>query len=86
MGITTDKIMEVLAREISCKIVRRSAGGIYTLQSKPSKWCGVEMPGPTFKMFFDEKTNILTSSCMQEVMSEKFNRIAQDMMSEYYAV
>jgi len=75
MGITTDKIMEGLAREISCKIIARSAGGIYTLQHKIR-------PGPTFKMFFDEQTGILTSSCMQEVMSEKFNRIAQDMIDE----
>jgi len=80
MGITTDKIMEGLAREINFKIVSRSAGGIYTLQHNIR-------PGPTIKMFFDEKTGILTSNCLQDVMSEKFKRIAQDMIDELaYAV
>jgi hypothetical protein len=84
MGITTDDIMEALAREISFKIVSRSAGGIYRLQGKPTKWCGVEMPGPIVTMFFDEKTGILTSSLLQDVMSEKFKRIAQDFIDEEY--
>lgn len=87
MGITTDKIMETLAREISCKIVSRSAGGIYTLQGKPTEWCGAKIPGPTFTIFFDEKTGILESTCLQRLMSEKFERIKKDMIDELaYAV
>ena len=83
MGITTDEIMEVLAREISMKIVDRSPGGIYRLtEKKPTKWCGVEIP-QTITMHFDEKTGVLTSSLLQDVMSEKFKRIANDMWKEY---
>jgi len=75
MGITTDEIMEVLAREISMKIIDRSPGGIYKLKHNRS---------PTIvTIYFDEKTGILTSSLLQDVMSEKFKRIANDMWKEY---
>jgi len=75
--------MEVLAREISMKIIDRSPGGIYKLtEKKPMKWCGVALPH-IVTMFFDEKTGILTSSLLQDVMSEKFKRIANDMWKEY---
>ena len=77
MGISTDDIMEALAHEISYKIVSRSAGGIYKMTPKIK-------PGPIVRMFFDEKTGILTSSLLQDVMSEKFKRIAKDFIDEYY--
>jgi hypothetical protein len=84
MGITTDKIMEALAREINFKIVSRSAGGIYRLYPKNPFWEG---SGHHLVLFFDEKTGILTSNILQDVMSEKFKRIAQDMIDELaYAV
>jgi len=82
MSISTDEIIEVLARETSANIVSRSAEGVYTLQTKPTKWCGVELPGPTFQLYFNEETGILESSCVQRLMSEKFERIKQDMIDE----
>lgn len=75
MEITTDDIMEVLAQEISMKIVDRSPGGIYRLKHKRS--------ATIVTMHFDEKTGILTSSLLQDVMSEKFKRIANDLWKEY---
>lgn len=77
MGITTDKIMEALAREINMKIIKRTSAGIYTLVSTN--------PILTEKIliWIDEKTGVLTSNVLQDVMSEKFNRIAGDMWDEY---
>ena len=77
MGITTDKIMEALAREINMKIIKRTSAGVYTLVSTK--------PTVTEKLviYLDEKTGVLTSNILQDVMSEKFNRIAQDMWDEY---
>lgn len=77
MGITTDKIMEALAREINMKIIKRTSAGIYTLVSTN--------PILTEKILIriDEKTGVLTSNVLQDVMSEKFNRIAGDMWDEY---
>lgn len=77
MGITTDKIMEALAREINMKIIKRTSAGIYTLVSTN--------PILTEKILIriDEKTGVLTSNVLQDVMSEKFNRIARDMWDEY---
>lgn len=57
------------------KIVERTPGGIYKLKHKRSS--------TIVTMFFDERTGILTSSLLQDVMSEKFKRIANDMWKEY---
>jgi hypothetical protein len=80
MGITTDKIMDALATQISCKIIRRNHE-IYTFQGK-KLYC-VGMPLPQFKISFDEKTGIVTSEILQEQMQQSFERIAAEMWKEY---
>jgi hypothetical protein len=77
MGITTDKIMEVLAFEINMKIIKCSSGGIYTLMSNNPKLT------EKIVIFFDEKTGTLTSNLFQDMISEKFKKIFSDMWNEY---
>jgi hypothetical protein len=80
MGITTDKIMDALATQIGCKILRRNHE-IYTFQGKKPYCTG--MPLPQFKISFDGQTGIVTSEILQEQMQQSFERIAAEMWKEY---
>lgn len=86
MGITTDSVMEALAREINCEIIRVTSNGTYTLKpKKPVTWCGVSSTAKIL-IRLDEKTGVLTSNVFQDMMSEKFYKVARDMWDEYMGI
>jgi hypothetical protein len=75
MGITTDDIMIALAREIHASIHRRKAN-IWTFNLK----------GTLFPVSFIEKENLFTTvGTLQNVLEDKFNRLAKELADDYDA-
>ena len=71
MGITTDKIMDALATELNCRIVRK-IGEIYTFKGALE-----------FRINADSKTGIITTNPLQEGMQERFEKVVQQLWKEY---